>query len=136
MSVSSCAVSTSYLVFAGVVAEPDVIQLRSVSLHLIIYSLRCRTAAWLSSLQLVFGFSLHLACSNKTVSILKALSFNHAVTLHKVYGRCNYSLNKNQPDKIQTEIRYLRATSLNSTFIKWRRLLLSFTESNLTCWLK
>lgn len=53
-------------------------------LCLIIYSLRCHTAGWLCSLQLVFHFSPHLACLNKTVSILKALSFSHAVTRHKV----------------------------------------------------
>lgn len=69
-------------------------------LCLIIYSLRCHTAGWLCSLQLVFHFSSHLARLNKTVSILKALSFNHAVARHKVMaaaGRCNQSLNKTPP---------------------------------------
>lgn len=53
-------------------------------LFLIIYSLRCHAAGWLCSLQLVFHFSPHLACLNKTVSILKALSFNRAIIPHKV----------------------------------------------------
>lgn len=69
-------------------------------LCLIIYSLRCQTAGRLCSLQLVFHFSPHLACLNKTVSILKALSFNHALTRQRVMaaaGCCNQSLNKTPP---------------------------------------
>lgn len=73
-------------------------------LCLIICCLSCHTAGWLCSLQLVFHFSPHLACLNKTVSILKALRFNHAVTLHKVTaaaGRCNQSLKKTPKSQCQ-----------------------------------
>lgn len=76
-------------------------------LCLIIYSLRYHTAGWLCSLQLVFLFSPHLACLNKTVSILKALSFNHAVTPHKIMavaGRYSHPLNKIKPKSQQQNL--------------------------------
>lgn len=53
-------------------------------LCLIIYSQPSHTAGWLCSLQLVFPISPHLACLNKTISILKDLRSNRAVTPHRL----------------------------------------------------
>lgn len=91
-------------------------------LHLITYSLRCHTAGWLCSLQLVFHFSPHLACLNKTVSILKALSYNHPVTPHKVMataGRCSQSLNKTPPKSQYQNLCKLSALSCESRAWNW-----------------
>lgn len=85
-------------------------------LCLIIYSWCCQTAGSLCSLQLVFHFSPHLARLNKTVSILKASRFNHAVTPHKIMaaaGRCNQS-----PYETLTNFQ-------KNTFTKWLSLLLT-----------
>lgn len=122
-------------------------------LCLIIYWLSCHTAGWLCSLQLVFHFSPHLACLNKTVSILKAFSFNHEVTPHEFMaagGKCNQSLNVSEDSQLsrfwklshgkwtkEVHLPWLKfktpefqcqnlCVALDNTFTKWLSLLLTY----------
>lgn len=88
--------SSTCPVYVSPVGKPAVMHLRRVSAlsdHLLAKLSHSRLTVLITA---CFSLSPHLACLNKTVSILKASRFNHAVTPHKFMaagGRCQQSLN-------------------------------------------
>lgn len=76
--------SSTCPVHVNPVGKPAVMQLCRVSAlsdHLLAKLSHSRLTVLIIA---CFSLSPHLACTNKTVSILKASLFNHAVTPHKV----------------------------------------------------